>query len=394
MLACARVRVDQEQVTRIQQAAAGIVDWDAFIQTCIRHKVLPLVFQNLTSICPDSFPEHLKSKLDNGYIFENSLHNHALVEELFVILNVLQKHNITAVPFKGPVLAQNAFGDFTLRRYLDLDVFISTADAGKAVDVLLRQGFVTENGTFGTDGINDSYLQRIPAITLVHPDKHLSLDLQWDISNRFANIPIVLDDMADRIEKIMLNDKEVPSLPVEELFCYLCLHGTKHRWFNLDMVCCVAELIRVRKDIDWPYVMQYAKKLHCVKVVLLGSVLASNLLGAKLPESINIKIAQTKTMEHLAEQVYEGLFSTYMDSMKTPEKFDSLLFQVKDRISDKIYYCVKMVFIPTKKDLEVLPLPNSLSFIRYIIRPIRLIIEYCKRRIVTVIRFYKKKSLS
>jgi len=83
MTACARVQVDQETEGKIQLLSRGKIDWDRFVKICIRHKVLPLVFQNLVLFCKESFPEKLKTELENTYIFENSLHNFALVEQLF-----------------------------------------------------------------------------------------------------------------------------------------------------------------------------------------------------------------------------------------------------------------------------------------------------------------------
>jgi len=74
-----------------------------FVKICFRHKVLPLVFQNLELIGKNFFPENLKTQLKNTYIFENSVQNFFMIEQLFFILELLKKNEITAVPFKGPV---------------------------------------------------------------------------------------------------------------------------------------------------------------------------------------------------------------------------------------------------------------------------------------------------
>lgn len=186
MLACARVIVDQETEKKIQLLARDKIDWEKLVSMCTRHKVLPLVFQNLSLVCKDSFPENLKSRLENTYIFENSVNNLSLVEQLFVVLDLLEKNEITAVPIKGPVLAESVFGDVTLRRYLDLDIFISKKDAVKAVDVLMEKGFISEKGALPGGKRKKAYLKKLVAISLVQPEMHVSIDLQWDISNRFT----------------------------------------------------------------------------------------------------------------------------------------------------------------------------------------------------------------
>ncbi len=379
LVACARVLVDQETEERICWLAREKIDWDVLVASCIRHKVLPLVFQNLTLIGKDFFPEKLAVQLQNSYIFENSLHNWSLVEQLFFILDVLKKNEITAVPFKGPVLAENVFGDVTLRRYLDLDIFISRRDVAKSVEVLMANGFVPAQGALPEGQGRKAYLDKLVTLSLVRPDRQVSVDLQWDISNRFSNAPILLEDLEGRIELVALNGRSVPNLPPEELLCYLCIHGTKHRWLVLDLVCCVSELVRARKDMDWHCAMEFAKKIHCTSVVLTGLYLARDLLGATLPEHINRKIDKKKKIKPLSEKVYQGLFSNYRDTMIVSDKFDLFLFQVKDGIRDKIWYCTKVLFIPSKEDLRVFPLPESLSFIRYLLRPLRLVGEYIKR---------------
>ena len=44
--------------------------------------------------------------------------------ELIRIMKLLEKNDIKALAFKGPVLSQMVYGDITLRQYVDLDVLI------------------------------------------------------------------------------------------------------------------------------------------------------------------------------------------------------------------------------------------------------------------------------
>jgi len=189
----------------------------------------------------------------------------------------------------------------------------------------------------------------------------------------------VIDGIENKIDPGDPLDKNIYDLPPEELLCYLCIHGTKHRWLILDHVCCVSELVRSRQDLDWDHALDFARKKHCTNVLLLGLCLSRNLLGADLPGHIALQIDGEKHIPALAQTVSDTMFSNYMETMKTPEKFDPLLFAVKDGFPDKIQYCMKVLFIPSKEDLRVFPLPESLSFLRYILRPLRLATEYKKR---------------
>jgi hypothetical protein len=44
------------------------------------------------------------------------------------------------VPFKGPALAVQAYGDLSLRQYDDLDLLIHEADVPRAYQLLIANG--------------------------------------------------------------------------------------------------------------------------------------------------------------------------------------------------------------------------------------------------------------
>ena len=226
-----------------------------------------------------------------------------------------------------------------------------------------------------------NYLKKVVHVHLISTNRRVSIDLQWDIASRFTTVPILLEDVEERLELVSLNQTSVPSLPVEELLCYLCIHGTRHRWLYLDLVCCVSELIRTCKDIDWLHAQRFAEKIHCTTVLLLGIGLAHELMQVDLPEYMIQKIDNVPKVKKLVEEVREDLFSDYVASMVVPDTFDLFHLKVKDRLYDKVLYVVRVVFIPTKVDLRVFPLPEGLGFLRYFLRPLRLGWEYFRRRV-------------
>ena len=56
--------------------------------------------------------------------------------ELLRITHHLAKKEIRAIPYKGPVLAQSAYGDLALRHFSDLDLLISPRDFDQAKNAL------------------------------------------------------------------------------------------------------------------------------------------------------------------------------------------------------------------------------------------------------------------
>ena len=103
MLHCARTRMDTPRAEQIRRIVRAGIDWDLLIETCRRHHVLPLLCWNLSNLCSAELPREIASTL-RAYTKATLGRNMALTGELFKILQRLQTHQISAVPFKGPAL--------------------------------------------------------------------------------------------------------------------------------------------------------------------------------------------------------------------------------------------------------------------------------------------------
>ena len=105
-------------------------------------------------------------------------------------------------------------------------------------------------------------------------------------------------------------------------------------------------------------------------------------MQADLPEYMIQKIDNAPKVKKLVEEVRDNLFLNCVESMVVPGTFDLFRLKIKDRLYDKVLYVVKVMFIPTKVDLRVFPLPEGLVFLRYFLRPALLGWEYFRRRVV------------
>ena len=63
--------------------------------------------------------------------------------ELLRILDILQQNAVSALPYKGPLLALIAYGDSTLRSFDDLDILVTDADYFKTKTILQQHGYIT-----------------------------------------------------------------------------------------------------------------------------------------------------------------------------------------------------------------------------------------------------------
>jgi hypothetical protein len=173
--------------------------------------------------------------------------------------------------------------------------------------------------------------------------------------------------------QVDLAGTQLPSLAPEDMLLTLCAHGASHCWTHLSMICDIAELLRSQKHLDWQQICRRAGSLGSLRMVLLGLSLAHELLGADLPAEITSQAKADRLLEPLVQQVHKGLISatTELGMLKT------VLFHLRarERWRDRVRYCFRLAAMPTKEDYD-LPLPASLAFLYYLIRPLRLAGKY------------------
>ena len=71
----------------------------------------------------------------------NAVRSLALTAELFKIMEVFRSQEILAIPYKGPVLAAQAYGNVALREYEDLDIVLHQRDMPKANEIMVGLGY-------------------------------------------------------------------------------------------------------------------------------------------------------------------------------------------------------------------------------------------------------------
>ena len=353
-------------------------DWNGLIQISFQHRVMPLLYRNLIRFGANRVPDEFMEELRHRYL-NNTTHNIYLTEQLLKVLNLLEEQNIFTVPFKGPLLAQYLYGDIGSRQFSDLDILIHKKDVIKTRKLLLTNGY--RDSMHLDDRQFMAFARTYSQNVFLSHDGRVNLELHWEMSNRHISVELDMQELKGCIEEVVLEGKTVNHLKVNELLLYLCLHGTKHYWENLEMVCCVSELIRSHPEINWNKVLGLAARLRSERAVYLGLFLAHDLYGVKLPDKIIDKITDDSMIHSIVKKVYRNSFQTNGTSSELSIKSQSLLYHmsVRNRLSEKIWFCFDEFVRPKVKDWIVFPLPSALSFLHYLLRPMRLMYKWLLR---------------
>jgi hypothetical protein len=370
LLRLARPALNVARAERVAQLLRGDLDWDYLVALADRHGVIPLFDYNLNSISKELVPVQVLAKL-REHNQENTKHSLFLTAELLKLMGLLEAHSIRAIPFKGPTLALRAYGDVALREFSDLDILVHRQDVLKVRKLLVGEGFKSTPELTSTQ---EAALLRFDCAYNFGNDKNVVLDVHWMFAapHTFA---LDINGLWDRLETVTIAGNELPNPSVEDLLLILCLHGFTHFWERLGWICDIAGLIELQKDIDWESVVNNGTKQGSRRILLLGLVLAGELLEAPIPSEV-LQIAQKDAVvQTLAGDLKRRLFA---EESSASGIIDGALLQLRmrERKRDRIGFGLRLAATPRVYDWMLVPLPNRLFFLYYFLRPLRLAGKY------------------
>jgi hypothetical protein len=346
------------------------LNWNTILRLAEANRVVPLLAaavlaNGAKNVAPEAAAD-LKGRLHyykhRGMFF---------VMELREVLASLRRAGIRCIPLKGPVLTAASYGKLGRRDFDDLDLLVAPADVTRAVTMLATLGYV---GWDIPERWLATHLNTESEHNLICKDRGVTLDLHWAIGRKYFTMPLDFEELWSRTVRTRLIGSEVPDLSPEDTVLFLCYHGGKHLFGRLTWVCDVAATIGAHPNLDWDAVLTRATQMGARRLLLLGLCLAQNLLGSELPLRMTQLIRLESSLESLASRVLRGIFREANSTSPLKQQIEASLFhlQVRERISDRLRYLVWGAE-PNARDWHDSRLPQSLSFLLLLSRPIRLL---------------------
>ena len=370
LLCCARTNANPQIVERIRDLFRSKIDWDYFFKLARRHSLVPLAYVQLDRHASDLVPGEVLQLFKRHYQ-ENAARNLLLTAELCHLINLLADSGIEAIPYKGPLLALFAYGDLTLRRFIDLDIMVRKGDVLRARELLLAEGYDSAK-SLNLD--QQQLLLRTQHNMQFSRDAHrLIVELHWEVTPHLFASSVQADDLWQNLTTVDLNHNQVKALSADDLLFSLCVHGSRHLWERLSWICDVAELIG-RQKLNWPALLERARTTDSERMFLLGLHLADILLDAALPEEVKLRSGSESAVVSLASSIVERLFNGTEHVPATSSEILKYNIDVRKSWRSRARYFVFMLR-PTDGDLGARSLPPSLSFAYYLMRPLRLLFK-------------------
>jgi hypothetical protein len=375
LLDVARVSLESDRAERLRALARRPLDWDWLRRTAAAQGTTALLYWHLGRAAPESPPAPVHDEL-RRWFHDNACRNLLFAGELIRLLDLFAAHGVRALPFKGPTLAAQAYGNLALRQFVDLDLLVAPADLARARELLAGQGY--RSGLALAPGEQDAYLASIGQMPFVRPHPPCMVELHARIAPRDFHFPLDLERLWPRLRSVSLSGKRVPALAAEDLLLVLCAHGAKHGWACLGWVCDVAELLRTHPGMGWPAVLDEARFVRCERVLLLGLLLSHEFLEAPVPDDLVRRARAAPAVPALLSQVRRQMFR---EGAAGPPGFRNALFHLRarERFGDGLRYALSLALTPTVADWTAFRVPAPLSFVHYLFRPVRLAGKYGRR---------------
>ena len=376
IIICCKVELSKDEIAFIEKQLLTM-NREELIDLSLRHGVLPLVYKTLKSLfeshsLDETLVQSLLDELKTHYI-RIAQRNMLMSAELIQIIKLLNTHTIDALAFKGPTLAQMAYGDITLRQYGDIDILIKDKDKARMLSLLIENGYIPEIAL--KEETIDTFLNAVNVIAFYKKSTGIRIEIHWELLSKNYAIHWHEPILWEKEEFIQINRINIPVLPVEQQLLYISAHSAKHLFERIEWICDIDRSVRSNPNMDWAYLLDEADKLGIRRMLLLGLSLSQDLFGLILPIEIKESIYKDKNIPILISKISAINFEASTQKEKNYSTF-GLLWSMRENLSDKLRFSFSGLFAAKFDDFVFIQLPRNLAFMYPLVRPYRLIRKY------------------
>jgi hypothetical protein len=372
LVCCARTKLTPEVATTIREILAGPLDWDFLLWEAEENSITPLLDRHLSAVAPGAAPAAAQEQLKKTRR-ANAVRCLYLTAELINILRLFQSQNIPAIPYKGPVLAAQAYGDVALREFEDLDIILRQSDVPKAHEIIVSLGYKPKFDWILSPGAAASL---VPGeYNYRDESRRAMVELHTEITLRHFPIKPDLDAFIRNLAPVRVSDRDILTFTAEDLLPMLCIHGSKDFWERLSWIADVSELVQSHPTLDWDRVLRFAQPLNATRMLNLGLALAVSVLGASLPSEIRARVRADRVACQVATEVRQRLLSRPFRTLDAAGRFHFRRRMLAEKL-DGWRYAMRLAVVPSEDDWQMVRLPGVLAPLYIALRPLRLLQKY------------------
>ncbi|HJP90392.1 MAG TPA: nucleotidyltransferase family protein [Pyrinomonadaceae bacterium] len=361
------------------------LNWDYLFTTAQAHGLLPLLHKDLTAV-PHLVPIEFLSRLKQAAVANSQTVLHLISKQLRVY-KLFKENNIPVALFKGPLLAQMAYGELSLRQAGDIDLLIHRHDFDRASTLLESLDYQMHPKL--TRPQLDSHLAFHCELPFMRDDWFTVVDLHWQLAPRSFVFGLKAEEVMSRLQTVWLAGTSVETFSNEDLVLYQAMHGAKHLWRRLEWITALAESLRAAPEISWDIIMGRAANACATRMLALGLRLVELFSGVSVPSHVFTTVDSDNSMQRMATRIRKQIFTTYGPADSAETNLYNL--RIMDRKRDALVSALRALFVPTLPDWQALALPAPLHSLYYAFRPLRLSKVYSTSLLQRATRLGPKK---
>ena len=370
LLVCCAHTAMQAVQEEIRQLVRSPIDWDFLFLEASNQAITPLLCRQLSLVASDLLdPARL------AYLKEASrgfaLRNLVLSAELVTIMDRFQSEGLEAMPYKGPVLAVQLYGDMALREFEDLDIILRQQDMAKANDLMISLGYrpkfpgilsaeATASLAPGEYGYRDE-------------SRRLMVELHTERTLRHFPMPADLDDLATRLVTVSVGGHDLKTFSPEDTFLLLCIHGSKHFWAQLSWIADLAAFVEAYPQLDWDQVFRRGQSMRANRMVSVSLALAGRLFNS--PHEVFGPLRSDPVANSIASKIEHRILARSPGELGAIARFH-LRRHMLEGPWEGWRYSLRLATQPSDDDWSTMPLPPRLTPLYVALRPLRLLGKY------------------
>jgi hypothetical protein len=372
LLCCARTRVQPGVAEQIHKLVAQPLDWPYLLSEADENSITPLLEKQLCAVVPEAIPPEYLAQLKSASR-ANTVRCLFMTAELNKILELFESHGIQSIPYKGPVLAQQAYGDITLREFEDLDIILRQRDLPQAHEIILSLGYRAKFPWILSPGAAASLVPGEYNYRAV--ERRIMVELHTEMTLRHFPVVPCLDDFSQRLVPVELSGRDVQTFCPEDALPILCIHGSKDFWERISWIADISELVQAHPQLDWDAVRRRAELLKAQRMLHLGLTLAGRLLDAPLPRKFLQSATTDAAVAAVAGEVEKRLLSRELIPLDAAGRFHFRRRLVPGTMAGW-RYAIRLAVVPAEEDWMMVRLPAPLAPLYIALRPLRLLRKY------------------
>jgi hypothetical protein len=372
LLCCARTRMHPALAEQIRKLVAQPIDWAYLLSEAAENSITPLLEKHLSTVAPAAVPHEYLVQL-KAACRANTVRCLFLTAELNKILELFESNSIRSIPYKGPVIAQQAYGDSTLREFEDLDIILRQCDVVMAHEIILGLGYQAKFPWILSPGAAASLVPGEYNYRAI--ERRIMVELHTELTLRHFPVVPSIDDLSQDLVTVELSGRAMRTFCPEDALPILCIHGSKDFWERISWVADISELIQTYPHLDWDAVRRRAESLKAQRMLHLGVSLASHLLNTPLPPEVLQSAYADAAAAAVAEEVEARLLSREFISLNAGGRLNFRRRLVPGAKAGW-RYAIRLAVVPAEEDWMMVRLPPSLAPLYIALRPLRLLRKY------------------